>query len=261
MNETKTALPRIMTGLLLAAAVIHGPIAQLPHYHQFADQAPRFGIPHFADVLSNFGFLVVALWGWFALQPLREHPALADGWPGYRLFLIGLLLTAFGSAWYHLAPGDDRLVWDRIPIALACGGLLAGVWGDAHRRSSGEVAAALAVFAVASVAWWRFTGIVGEGDLRPYLALQVLPFLLVPIWQTAYGARKSDRWFFGAALLIYAIAKWAETNDHEIGAVLGVTGHTLKHLLATLSSALIVAGLRCRMRGVEPATAPAVALQ
>ncbi|MDM5181921.1 hypothetical protein PO883_32625 [Massilia sp. DJPM01] len=32
--------------------------------------------------------------------------------------LIGL--TAFGSSWYHLAPDDTRLVWDRLPIALAC---------------------------------------------------------------------------------------------------------------------------------------------
>ena len=97
--------------------------------------------------------------------------------------------------------------------------------------------------------------------MRPYLATQILPLLLVPIWQSGYDASKSDRCRFGAALVIYAIAKLAEINDHAIAAVLGVTGHTLKHLLATLAAALIVAGLRHRVRSVTPATAAASAVQ
>ena len=41
----------------------------------------------------------------------------------------------------------------------------------------------------------------------------------------------------------------AEINDHEIAALLGggLTGHTLKHLLATLEAAMIVAGLVRRL--------------
>lgn len=260
MNEPKSMLPTAVTGLLLVASVIHGPIAQLPHYHEFADQAQRFCIPHFADVASNFGFLLVAVWGWFELSPMREHPALAPGWFGYRLFLAGLALTAFGSAYYHLAPDNARLIWDRIPITLACAGLLAGVWGDVHCSHSREFAIAFAIFGVASVAWWYFTERAGNGDLRPYLAMQILPLLLVPIWQTTYDVQKSDRWFFGVALITYAAAKLAEINDHEIGAVLDVTGHTLKHLLATLSSALIVAGLKHRVRSVMPAAVVAGAV-
>jgi hypothetical protein len=88
--------------------------------------------------------------------------------------------------------------------------------------------------------------------------MQILPFLLIPIWQLSYDAGKSDRWYFGIALLIYAVAKLAELNDHEIGAMLGVTGHTLKHLLAAFSSALIVAGLDRRVRSVLPAAASCV---
>ena len=49
---------------------------------------------------------------------------LRAGWPGYRLFLIGLLLTAFGSGFYHFAPDNARLIWDRLPIALAEAGLI-----------------------------------------------------------------------------------------------------------------------------------------
>lgn len=254
MKRIKTALPTAATGLLIGAALIHGPIAQLPHYHEFADQANRFGIAHFADVASNLGFLLVALWGLLTLSPAQEHSALAQAWSGYRLFLLGLLLTAFGSSYYHLAPDNARLVWDRLPIALACGGLLAGAWSDAHRRESRDLAAVLALVAVASVAWWHFTELAGAGDLRPYLLMQALPFVLIPLWQWSYKSPQAERWYFGAALLIYAIAKLAELNDHEIAAVLGVTGHTLKHLLAALSSALIVAGLNRRVRAAAPQT-------
>src|SRR5689334_24758203 len=102
---------------------MHGRIAQPAHYHDFADTSAAFGIHHMADVFSNAGFALVAIWGWLALRPHRSSDRLRAGWPGYRLFLIGLLLTAFGSAFFHLAPGNGRLTWDMLPIALAGAGL------------------------------------------------------------------------------------------------------------------------------------------
>jgi hypothetical protein len=256
MKTLQHRLPLLITILLAAAALFHGPIHQPAGYHDFADQTLRFGVPHFCDVTSNLGFALAALWGWVKLAPLREHAALRCGWAGYRLFLIGLLLTAFGSSWYHLAPDNAGLVWDRVPIALACAGLLAGVWGDVRQRESGKLVSRLALAAVASVAWWYFTdlagnaGNTGTGDLRPYLLLQVLPILLIPLWQWIYRMPGADRLAFGAALAIYVVAKFAELNDHEIAAVLGpITGHTLKHLLATAAAVLIVGRLVFRVVG------------
>ena len=152
MRPLHMHLPMLVTVILSGAALWHGPIAQLPDYHDFADQTTGFGIPHFADVISNLGFALVALWGWWQLAPVCRHAGLKDGWAGYRLFLIGLFLTAIGSSYYHLAPDDASLVWDRLPIALACGGLLAGVRGDACKRRSDGLATLLAVFGIASVA-------------------------------------------------------------------------------------------------------------
>ena len=78
----------------------------------------------------------------------------------------------------------------------------------------------------------------GYGDLRPYLLLQGLPILLIPLWQWIYKAPSADRLAFGGALMLYIIAKVAEVNDHQIAALLGAaTGHTLKHLLATAAAA------------------------
>ena len=112
----------------------------------------------------------------------------------YPLFITALLLTAIGSSYYHLAPDDARLAWDRLPIALACAGLLAGAYADTHIRPySIRLTAALAAFAAASVWWWSATG-----DLRPYLLLQVAPLLLIPPWQAHARLPRLERAGFGA---------------------------------------------------------------
>ena len=253
MKTLTRYLPKLAIGAVSLAAFCYGPVAQLPNYHDFADQTQTFGIPHAADVISNLGFALVALWGWWRMALSNGQAALGKAWPGYRLFLIGLFLTAFGSAWYHLAPDNARLVWDRLPIALACAGLLAGVWGETHRRNSDCMSWYLGAFGVFSVAWWYASEISSPGDLRLYLLLQGAPFILVPLWQWLYGSARGDRWGFGLALLLYAAAKFAELYDHQIGHALGgLTGHTLKHLLATAAAGVIVFCLTRRQGRVRP---------
>jgi hypothetical protein len=246
--------PTLITVGLIAILALHGRIAQPVHYNEFADQSTVLGIPHAADVLSNAGFALVAVWGWLTLWPRRGSARLRAGWPGYRLFLVGLFLTAFGSGYYHLAPDNIRLIWDRLPIALACAGLLAGVRGDTRPGSrTGIEAIALACCAVASVAWWVITDRSGADDLRPYLLLQGLPLVLVPLWQAIYRAPRAERIAFASAMALYVLAKLAEVFDHEIAAALGVvSGHTLKHLLATTATAAVVWGLSRRFSARKP---------
>ncbi|HRE16480.1 MAG TPA: hypothetical protein PLW86_05345, partial [Rhodocyclaceae bacterium] len=104
------------------------------------------------------------------------------------------------------------------------------------------VTIALALYAVASVFWWYVTELKGAGDLRPYLLIQVLPIVLVPLLQAIYRAPRLDRLWFGAALGLYVVAKAAELNDHLIHELTAMTisGHTLKHLLASAAAALLV---------------------
>lgn len=251
LKRSLTSLPLATALIAGAAAWLAGPIAQPPDYHAFADQTRLGPLPHAIDVLTNVGLLAVALVGWRRLAPHRGKPALADGWPGYALFLFGLFGTAFGSAYYHWAPDNARLVWDRLPIALACAGLLAGVWSEAAERGRAK-AAALAVVAVASVLWWHVTELRGAGDLRPYLLLQGLTLLLIPLWLAHPRFTRADRIGFGVAIALYALAKVAELRDHEFLALTGfVSGHSLKHLLATAAAAAIVVGLDRRVASMK----------
>ena len=71
--------------------------------------------------------------------------------------------------------------------------------------------------------------------------VQGLPIILVPLWQAIHRAPAADRRSFALALLLYVAAKAAELHDHELFDILGwISGHTLKHLLATGAAAVLV---------------------
>lgn len=170
------------------------------------------------------------------IQRLGRLPAVFDG-----PFLHRDRFVLLPSRPRQCAPGLGSLA-DR-------SGLLAGVWGDSRHKNTVNLAAWLALAGVSSVVWWYFTELTGGGDLRPYLLLQGLPIVLIPLWQWIYDAPRSDRLAFSGALLLYVTAKFAELNDHEIVATLGgLTGHTLKHLLASAAVALIIGRLVRRVR-------------
>lgn len=209
--------------VLIAAAVLYGPIVQPAGYHAFADQRTLWGIARFADVVSNLGFLLVGLWG-LSRRSTLEH----------TVFCAAIALTAFGSAWYHLAPDDQRLIWDRMPIALACAALLAASLRAAYRIGTALMPLILA--GIASVLWWTYSG-----DLRPYLLIQLAPLVLIPALQWECRADGATRRAFGLAILLYVLAKVCELADGAILAAIDVvSGHTLKHSLATAAAWVLV---------------------
>lgn len=134
-----TRLPLLLTLCAAAGLFVYGPIAQPFGYHDFADRSVLFGVPHAGDVLSNVGFAIVGIWGVIRLWPVRRNAAITAGWPGYSVFLLALVLTAAGSCVYHLSPNNARLIWDRVPIALACAGLLAAVRAESRAGVDGRL--------------------------------------------------------------------------------------------------------------------------
>ena len=219
-----------IAAFLVLAMVAYGPIAQPDHYHHFADQRTLFGLANAGDVLSNIGFLLV---GGFGLLRWRGADARVAGHGAYGVFFAALALTAAGSAWYHLAPGDGRLVWDRLPIALACAALLAG---ELARVFKARWLIPLCVFGAASVGFWSLTG-----DLRPYLLVQVAPLVLIPALHWQVHASMARRTAFVVAIALYVMAKMFELADATaMSALQVISGHTLKHLLATAAAAVLV---------------------
>jgi len=242
--------PPLLVAVMAAALYFYGPISQPLEYHDFADKRIIGGVPYGADVWSNLGFALVGLWGLIRLFPQRRHRQLRLGWPGYALFLLALIGTAAGSAFYHWEPDNLRLLWDRLPIALLSAGLLTAVYCETHQSDKGwAVALALSIIAIGSVVWWYITGVWGQDDLRPYLLLQCLPLVLVPLWQRLYRAPAADSRAFLLAIGFYILAKVVEVGDSVIFAVLHVvSGHTLKHFFATLAAVAIVWRLTERVK-------------
>ena len=219
--------------ILIGALTMFGPIAQPHGYHAFADQRALLGVAHGADVLSNLGFLLVALYGFMAL---RRSAATDPARTAYAVFFAAIGLTAAGSAWYHLSPDNTRLVWDRLPIAVACAALLAAAIRDVYRGAAASMALpALVGFGILSVFWWSWTG-----DLRYYLLIQGAPLILIPVLQWQARAPMAQRTAFFIAIVLYVWAKLFEVAAIAVFEALDViSGHTIKHILATLAAVVL----------------------
>jgi ceramidase len=244
----------IWSFLVLAAALATGgsqaPRTDLPTtYHHFADQRVWLGIPHFGDVASNLAFLLAGLCGLLFLSKEFSEKQFVDPierWP-YVFVFFGLVLTAVGSAYYHLAPDNARLVWDRLPMILVFMPFVAALIAERVNLKLGLwMLPVLTVVGLASVFYWHWTEAHGSGDLRFYAAVQVYAFLAL------FAAMPlAPRYTRGFDLLIvaglYAVAKICEITDRQIFSVRQVvSGHTLKHLSAAAAGFWILRMLQKR---------------
>jgi hypothetical protein len=214
--------------------------AQPQAYHDYADQRAWLGLSHAADVLSNLPFLIVGLIGiHYTLHGWKSsnRNAFADqraAWP-YALLFLGIFLTAFGSAWYHAEPNDATLVWDRMPMALGFAGLVAGTLTDRAPRRIPQWLLAFATVGAGTVLYWYVSK-----NLVPYLVMQV-GFIVAALIATAFiPSRYTHANRVYAAAGLYAIAMIFERLDRTVYALLDgwISGHTLKHLIA--STAIVV---------------------
>jgi hypothetical protein len=223
---------------VVGAAVLFlgwGPIPQNPAYHDFADARTFLGVPYLFNVVSNAPFLLVGALG-IAFVVRRRDAFLSpeEAWP-YLVFFAGVALTAFGSGYYHLAPSNPRLVWDRLPIAMAFMALFAAVIGERVSVRLGlALLGPLMAVALGSVFWWTFTEARGAGDLRPYYFVQGYPLVAIPLLLLLFPPRYTRGYDLLIGVAWYLAAKVCEGCDRDIYRLLGgaVSGHTLKHLLS-----------------------------
>ena len=227
----------LVTAVSAAVILSLDPIPQDPAYHQFADDRTFFGIPNFQNVVSNFPFLLIGGSGLLRLRRRLAHPgdrAEVSETAAWLFLFLGILLTTFGSAWYHLRPTNASLVWDRLPMTLGFMGFFAGIIGErVGQRAYRLLLWPLLGIGVASVLVWYAGEVQGAGDLRLYALVQFFPLLLIPLLMAFYQPRYTGGAWVFVALAAYAAAKAFEHFDHEIYQALGfVSGHPLKHLAA-----------------------------
>lgn len=223
----------VVTALYGVLRLMFGPLPQDPAYHALADTRTCLGvIPRAGDVLTNLSILAAGLFG----LALRKRMTLVDGERAAADALIaGAVLTAFGSAYYHWAPSNAALVWDRLPMTLVLMPLLALVMADrVHPLFARSALWPFTLFAAASVVFWGASEALGQGDLRLYLIARVgtataIAFLLILRPPRHTGAR----WLV-AALIAEVVLTLFERLDYEVFALTGglVSGHNAKHVIA-----------------------------
>lgn len=242
----------LLTGLI--GLLFVDPVPQDLGYHHLADTRAFFGVPHFNDVMSNAGFALVGMLGLFAVAGVRRHALFVksvDARP-YLIFFAGVALVSLGSAWYHWAPSNERLLWDRLPMSIAFMAFAAAIIADRIHARAGNtwLLPVLIILGMWSLLYWHYTEQLGRGDLRFYAFVQFYPIIMLPVvlWlfpEYRYVAGRYVAWVFAW----YGLSKLLEHFDAEVFGFLGYTisGHTLKHLAAAASAFVVLRMLASRL--------------
>lgn len=237
MNLTrKIQLLLACTAIAIMGVFSLHPIAQSLSFHNLADNRSWIGIPNFCNVTSNVCFLVVGVTG--LMITCKASIAISMRWT-YIILFLGVLLTGLGSGYYHSDPNNNTLVWDRIPMTIVFMSLLSATVTElVSVRWGTRLLIPLVLLGISSVWWWHYTENAGHGDLRLYVLVQYYPMLFIPIflWLFYDPAHQLTLQYLAWAVVWYVVAKIFEQMDYPIYNTFGVSGHTLKHLAAAVST-------------------------
>jgi Ceramidase len=217
----------------IAIFIFMKPIPQDVTYHHFANDNTFFGIANFWNVLSNIGFVILGLLGvYFIRKNNINNPII------WTLF-VGVVLTGLGSAYYHYAPNNATLVWDRLPMTIVFTSFFALIYGWCFCTKMGfKIWLASLVAGIYSVFYWQYTEHEFRGDLRLYAIVQFLPILLIAII-VATNFKKHTFLLKPISMIVlwYVIAKLLEHFDVYLFETTNfLSGHPIKHLAAAVAT-------------------------
>ena len=250
----RSGLLLFISTAVIVVAVFVDPIAQDPAYHRFADQRNFLSIANCLNVISNLPFAVIGVLG-FLLVSRYGTTVTPTVKPAWLIFFIGIFLTAFGSGYYHLDPDNATLIWDRLPMTIGFMSFVAIIVGEyLSVRAARMALLPLLLVGAGSVFFWAYTESLGRGDLRAYAVVQFLPMLLIPMVVLLYRDRSDLSSYIAGMIVCYVGAKLLEYYDGPIYAAGPLlSGHTLKHVLASLAPGIILYGLmRRRYHSARP---------
>jgi hypothetical protein len=217
-----------LLGLLLVP-----PIPQSQIYHGFADRRTLFGIPNFWNVVSNLPFILVGALGLWKVR--RDLSA--------SIFFLGVFLTGFTSSYYHWAPNDWGLFWDRLPMTFAFMAILANVIEERVDERVGKLLLwPLVALGVLSLLIWMRVD-----DLRLYAWVQFFPCIALPLMFWLLPPKYTGTYYWFIAAGFYLLAKLLEHYDAAIYSALRVmSGHPIKHVAAACACYAIYLAFRKR---------------
>lgn len=235
--------------LIAVIATLLAPrIPQNPDYHLFADQIRLLAIPNALNVLSNLIFAWVGIEGLYRLIGHKRLQILQQIYLAYITFFAALIFIAACSIYYHWSPDNLSLAWDRLPMTVAFMSFITILLAErVSLKLAGRMFPLLLIAGVASIVYWYYSELAGQGDLRIYALVQFLPMLLTPliliVFEPRY-TRSSDIWWLWVC---YLAAKLCEIFDHEIYQWLTLlSGHSLKHIAASIGCLVFLRHLRFR---------------
>jgi hypothetical protein len=241
--------------LIVALAILAPPELQDEGYHTFAS-SKLFDVANLGIVASNGAFLAVGIWGLWRLGGRRLAPwpfaSPGEDWP-YRTFFLGVMLIALGSGFYHAGPTTETLLWDRLAMTVAFMALLAAFIADRIHLGVGVAVALplLLVLGALSMAAWHVTE-----DLRLYRIVQALPILLIWIICLLFPGRVTRVKYAAWMGFWFGLATFCDLFDKTVYGWIGFGGHAIKHLLAAIAGATILAMLHDAGRRLNAASNP-----
>ena len=243
-NKAKIGFTAISAVSLFGAVAVflRGPIPQDVQYHLFGDTRSIFNIPNFWNVFSNLPFLMAGAMGIHGMFISRNLKISTEMQPAHFIFFLGVFLVGLGSGYYHLSPNNHTLLWDRLPMSIAFTALISIIIGEFISIRSGRLSLfILPALGVFSVFYWYATETVGTGDLRPYILVQFLPILILPIILICFKSCYTLTIGYWLLFRAYVVAKgfeYFDTTIYNFGHLL--SGHTLKHFAAALGVFLLI---------------------
>src|SRR5690606_32138237 len=171
------------------------------------------------------------------------------------VFVVGLMLTGLGSAWYHWAPDAQGLVLDRLGMAVTFAGALALAVSERVSAAAASVTLRMSLM----VALLSAVMPLSHDNVWPWVVVQFGGMALMGWLSMQKPVAGAMGVHIGVLLALYAVAKLFELGDQAIFHATGelVSGHTLKHLVAALAVLPAVMAVRQNARAMVGAPAPA----
>uniref|UniRef100_A0ACD5VT91 Uncharacterized protein n=1 Tax=Avena sativa TaxID=4498 RepID=A0ACD5VT91_AVESA len=259
----------IAGGAVLASALLLVATPRLRHspaLHLFADMRNLLGVPNTLNVLTAYPLLLAGVPGLILCLFGSGCFGISLKWEalGWFLFYAGNVGAAFGSAYYHLKPDDDRLIWDSLPAYILNPSITIGekcvhlgfhmmmsassllsilVIERVDERAGLSCLISLLSLLLVSTAFERVLD-----DMRLWVVLNLVPCVVIPAMIFLFPPKYTHSRFWFLATGFYLLARFEGLADRKVYSVnrYFISGHSLEHLCFAMVTLILTVMLSFR---------------